>query len=46
MITQKKMLIPIFNYKLAVVIYDDWDEVSHLDSDENRKYPPKGFTKW
>ena len=46
MITQKRMIIPIFNYKLSVVIYDDWDEVSHLDSDENRNYPPKGFTKW
>lgn len=46
MVTQKRMIIPIFNYKLAVVIYDDWDEVRHLDSDENRNYPPKGFTKW
>lgn len=46
MITQKRMTIPIFNYKLAVIIYDNWDEVGHLDYDENRNYPPKGFTKW
>ena len=46
MTTQKRMTIPIFNYKLTVVIYDDWNEVSYLDSDENRNYPSKGFTKW
>lgn len=46
MVTQKRMVIPIFNYKLSIVIYDDWDEVSHLDSDEDSNYPPKGFTKW
>lgn len=44
MVTRKRMIIPIFNYKLEVFIYDDWDEVRFLDSDE--KYPPKGFTKW
>ena len=26
MITQKKMIIPIFNYKLTVVIFDKWEE--------------------
>ena len=28
MITQKKMIVPIFDYKLT--IFDKWDEVSHL----------------
>lgn len=46
MITQKKMLIPIFNYKLSIIIYDNWEEVKYLDSYENRSCPPKGFTKW
>lgn len=46
MITQKKMIVPIFNYKLTIVIYDDWNEVSHLDSNNDSNYPPKGFTKW
>ena len=46
MITQKRMIVPIFNYKLGIVIYDEWDEVKHLDSDEDRNYPPKGFTRW
>ena len=30
MITQKKMTVPIFDYKLTIVIFDKWDEVSHL----------------
>lgn len=30
MITQRKVIIPIFDYKLTIVIYDDWDEVRHM----------------
>lgn len=30
MITQRKVMIPIFNYNLTIVIYDDWNEVSHM----------------
>ena len=30
MITQKKMTVPIFDYKLTIVIFDKWEEVSHL----------------
>ena len=30
MITQKKITIPIFNYKLTIVIFDKWEEVAHL----------------
>lgn len=30
MITQKKMIVPIFDYKLTIVIYDKWSEVEHL----------------
>lgn len=26
MITQKKITIPIFNYKLTIVIFDKWKE--------------------
>lgn len=32
MITQKKIKIPIFNYKLTIIIYDNWSEVSHYGS--------------
>lgn len=30
MITQKKMIIPIFNYKLTVVIFDKWEELERF----------------
>lgn len=46
MITQKKMIIPIFDYNLTVIIYDDWNDVKHLDINQDRNYPPKGFTQW
>lgn len=31
MITQKRMVIPIFNYRLSIIIYDNWEEVKYLD---------------
>ena len=27
MITQRKTIIPIFNYKLTIVIFDRWEEL-------------------
>lgn len=30
MIAQKKINIPIFDYKLTIVIFDKWEEVKHL----------------
>lgn len=30
MITQKKINIPIFDYKLTIVIFDKWEEVDHM----------------
>lgn len=42
MITKKKMVIPIFDYQLTVIIYDDWNTVKHLfDNDEA---PPWAIT--
>lgn len=47
MITQKRMVIPIFNYRLTVIIYDNWNEVKSLDSNSrNEKEAPAGFTTW
>lgn len=47
MITQKKIQIPIFKYKLTVIIYDNWDEVKHLDyNPRQRDKAPAGFTTW
>lgn len=30
MITQRKIIIPIFDYRLNIIIFDNWDEVKHL----------------
>lgn len=30
MVTQKKINIPIFDYKLTIIIFDKWEEVEHL----------------
>ena len=30
MVTQKKLTIPIFNFKLTILIFDKWEEVEHL----------------
>lgn len=27
MVTKKKMTVPIFDYRLTILIYDSWDEV-------------------
>lgn len=45
MITRKKMNIPIFDYGLTVIIYDNWEEVMHLFNDDN-KFRPKAITKF
>lgn len=42
MVLQRKMTIPIFNYKLTVLIYDDYSEIEHLF--EPVSTPPKGTT--
>lgn len=30
MITQKKMIVPIFDYKLTIVIFDKWEELDRF----------------
>lgn len=30
MITQKKITIPIFDYRLTIIIFDKWEEVENL----------------
>nr|DAG84035.1 MAG TPA: hypothetical protein [Caudoviricetes sp.] len=32
MITKRRLNIPIFNYKLVIVIYDKWEEVKDMHS--------------
>lgn len=45
MTTQKRMTVPIFNYKLVIVIYDKWDEIKHLDPSGDGN-TVAGFTKY
>lgn len=33
MITQKKIKIPIFDYKLDIIIFDDWEELKKVAPD-------------
>lgn len=42
MVTQRNFVIPIFNYKLTVIIFDNWGEVKHLFNDT---VEPKGITE-
>lgn len=42
MITKKKTIIPIFDYRLDIIIYNNWDEVK-LIFDEGPE--PKAVTK-
>ena len=44
MITQKKMIIPIFNYKLTVVIFDKWEECSKFLPEEEMKVEANAIT--
>lgn len=37
MITKRKLVIPIFEYKLTICIYDKWDEVKQYASDSNKR---------
>lgn len=42
--TTKNMIVPIFDYKLTIVIFDDWEEIKHLISPEEREIPAKAIT--
>lgn len=44
MITQKKMIIPIFNYKLTVVIFDKWEEMGSFLPKEEMEQGAKAIT--
>ena len=44
MITQKKMIIPIFNYKLTIVIFDKWEELERFLPKEEYEEEAKAIT--
>ena len=44
MITKRKCIIPIFDYKLSIVIFDKWDEIrNYMDYDDFQE-PAKAIT--
>lgn len=44
MITQKKIIIPIFNYKLTIVIFDKWKELNEFLPSEEMSNEAKAIT--
>ena len=42
MITKRKTIIPIFDYRLDIIIFDNWDEVKHVFDNGPE---PKGITR-
>lgn len=44
MITQKKMIIPIFDYKLTVVIFDKWEELGRFLPKEEMEQEARAIT--
>lgn len=44
MITQKKIIIPIFNYKLTIVIFDKWEELNKMLPPEEMEHEADAIT--
>ena len=44
MITQKKMIIPIFDYKLTIVIFDKWEELGKFLPEKEMEQEAKAIT--
>lgn len=44
MITQKKIIVPIFDYKLTIVIFDKWEELDRFLPKEEMKQEANAIT--
>lgn len=44
MITKRKHLVPIFEYPVTIMIFDDWEELKGYIPDEIFKSPSRGVT--
>lgn len=44
MITKRKHLVPIFEYPVTIIIFDDWEELKGHIPDEIFKAPSRGVT--
>lgn len=46
MITQRKTIIPIFNYKLTIVIFDRWEELEGSIPQDEMDTEANAITSW
>lgn len=44
MITKRRMIVPIFGYKLTIIIFDDWEELRDYLPEEDFKLESKAIT--
>ena len=44
MITKRRMIVPIFDYKLTIVIFDDWEELKDYLPEEDFEVESKAIT--
>lgn len=44
MVTKRKIRIPIFDYALTIVVFDDWQEIKRAVSPEERDFPSRAIT--
>lgn len=44
MITKRRMIVPIFEYKLTIIIFDDWEELRNYLPEEDFKLESKAIT--
>lgn len=44
MTTKKNLVIPIFDYKLTIIIFDDWNELTPYIGEELAREPGKGIS--
>jgi hypothetical protein len=44
MITKRKHLVPIFEYPITIIIFDNWEELKNHIPEELFKVPARGIT--
>ena len=44
MVTKRKHLVPIFEYPITIIIFDDWEELKGLIPDDIFSEPSRGVT--
>lgn len=44
MITKRRVIVPIFDYKLTIIIFDDWKELRYYLSEEDFEIESRAIT--